>query len=84
VRDNGVGIPEHLQSRIFERFFRGGQWGQHGTEHVSGSGLGLSLVKAIVESHKGRVWVESEEGKGAAFYLAIPGISEPRNISYSQ
>jgi signal transduction histidine kinase len=69
VKDNGVGIPAELHTQIFERFFRGRQ---KGMEHVSGSGLGLSLVKTIVENHNGRVWLESQEGVGTIFYVSIP------------
>lgn len=68
VEDEGVGIPSTLHEQIFERFFRGQQ---AGVEHVSGSGLGLSLVKAVVESHHGRVWVESDIGHGAKFTIAV-------------
>lgn len=69
VADTGVGISEELQSKIFERFFRGKQ---QGMEHVTGSGLGLSLVKTIAENHRGKVWVVSKEGQGSKFYLMIP------------
>jgi two-component system phosphate regulon sensor histidine kinase PhoR len=69
VSDTGVGIPEEMQPRVFDRFFRGNQ---RGVEHVSGSGLGLSLVKAVVENHRGRVWLQSVVGQGTTFYVAIP------------
>lgn len=66
IRDNGVGIPEDLHGRIFDRFFRGQQ--DH-YQHVSGSGLGLSFVKSIVENHQGSISVESEPNKGSCFQL---------------
>jgi signal transduction histidine kinase/GAF domain-containing protein len=69
VKDHGVGISDDLQERVFERFFRGQQ---EGVEHVSGSGLGLSLVKTIVERHGGRVWLESQVGDGTTFFVAVP------------
>jgi signal transduction histidine kinase len=69
VADSGVGISEDLQSRVFDRFYRAKQ---KGVEHVSGSGLGLSLVKTIVENHHGRVWLESKEGVGTHFFVALP------------
>ncbi len=72
VQDTGVGIPEAMQTQVFERFFRGRQ---KGVEHVSGSGLGLSLVKAIVENHRGRVQLESQEGIGSTFRMIIPAAS---------
>lgn len=71
VQDNGVGIPDHLRDKIFERFYRGQQ---SGIEHISGTGLGLSLVKAVVENHHGRVWVDSAQGQGSTFYVHLPTI----------
>jgi len=69
VRDNGVGIPASIQPRIFDRFFRGQQ---EGVEHVTGSGLGLSLVKTIVENHNGKIWFESEQKIGTTFFVSVP------------
>lgn len=69
VRDTGIGIPPEIQPFIFDRFFRGQQ---PGAEHISGSGLGLSLVKTVVESHRGHIRVESAVGSGTTFYLSIP------------
>ncbi len=69
VQDSGVGIEKDLQTRVFDRFYRANQ---KGTEHVSGSGLGLSLVKAVVENHRGRVWLESEPGLGTTFFVSVP------------
>jgi PAS domain S-box-containing protein len=71
VQDNGPGIPPEDQSRVFDQFYRGHQ---PGTEHVPGSGLGLSLVQAIAQQHRGRVWVESEgtPGSGSTFGIALP------------
>lgn len=72
VQDTGIGIPPALHEQIFERFFRGRQ---KGVEHVSGSGLGLSLVKTIVENHHGRISLTSEEGQGTTFIVSIPALS---------
>ncbi len=69
VVDTGVGIRVEDQSKIFERFYRGQQ---QGVVHVGGSGLGLSLVRAIVNSHKGEIGLESEPGKGTAFHVWLP------------
>jgi signal transduction histidine kinase len=69
VTDTGIGIPAEMLSRVFERFFRARQ---PGTDHISGSGLGLSLVKAVIDAHGGRVWLESRAGEGTTFYLALP------------
>jgi two-component system phosphate regulon sensor histidine kinase PhoR len=69
VRDNGIGIAPLDQPRLFEKFYRGGQ---RETYQQRGSGLGLAIVKSIVERHGGRVWLESQLGKGSIFYLEIP------------
>src|SRR5204863_2684941 len=69
VKDTGIGLPQEEQDRIFEKFYQvkvGGAWPAKGT------GLGLAIVKSIVESHRGKVWVESEPGKGADFRFLIP------------
>lgn len=69
VQDNGVGIPAEYHTRVFERFFR---VQQPGVEHISGSGLGLNLVKTIVNAHAGRVWLESEPGQGTTVFIWLP------------
>jgi PAS domain S-box-containing protein len=69
INDNGIGISPMDQPRIFEKFFRGHQDDQ---AEIQGSGLGLSIVAAITEQHGGKVWFESQLGKGSTFYLAIP------------
>ncbi len=69
VRDSGVGIPAEHISHLFERFWQGS-----GSDR-RGAGLGLSIVKGIMDAHHGRVWVESAVGAGSTFYLAIPTVS---------
>ena len=69
VRENGIGIAPVDQARLFERFYRGAQ---QGARQQRGSGLGLAIVKSIAERHGGRVWAESQLGKGSAFYLELP------------
>lgn len=69
VEDNGYGIPDGLQPHIFERFYRAKQ---PGAESIPGTGLGLSLVKAIVERHSGDVWFKSSPGVGSTFGLWLP------------
>lgn len=69
VRDDGIGIPKDQQKSIFERFFRAQNAIKAETE---GSGLGLFIVKSIIERHGGRTWFESEEGRGVTFYFTVP------------
>jgi len=67
VKDNGIGIKEEYFDKIFEIFQRLGK-----REDVEGTGAGLTIVKRIVQMHKGKIWVESKPGEGAAFYFTIP------------
>ena len=69
VEDTGPGISEEYHEKIFEKFIQV----QNGKERVKrGTGLGLPIVKYIIKHLGGRVWVESEEGKGAKFFFALP------------
>jgi PAS domain S-box-containing protein len=69
IKDDGIGIPKAQQSRIFEKFFRADN---ALAQKAEGTGLGLYIAKAIVEAHKGKIWLESEENKGTAFYFSLP------------
>ena len=68
VQDTGRGIPEEEQRRLFQPYHR--QLSDR--EHLSGLGLGLALCKNLVQLHGGRIWVQSQEGKGATFSFSIP------------
>ncbi len=69
VRDTGIGIPEKEIPKIFTKFFRGSNVVKYETE---GTGLGLYIAKNIVESHGGKIWVESVEKRGSTFYFTLP------------
>ncbi len=73
VKDNGVGIPKEKQENLFKKFYQVSQG--HTREH-GGVGLGISICKGIVEGLGGKIWVESEPGKGTAFYFNIPNMGE--------
>ena len=76
VSDNGAGIPRQFLPRVFEKFFRAP--GQQGS---TGSGLGLSIAKEIVEAHGGRIRVESAEGKGTTFAFTLGDLAPLRSFS---
>jgi signal transduction histidine kinase len=69
VKDSGIGISKEDLPHIFDRFFR---VKGKATRHITGSGLGLSLVKEVVEAHKGYVDVKSDPGRGTTFTLSFP------------
>ncbi len=67
VKDNGTGIPKHIQSKIFDPFFTTKPVGK-------GTGLGLSICYSIIQKHKGKLYFETEEGKGTTFIVEIPAV----------
>jgi CheY-like chemotaxis protein/anti-sigma regulatory factor (Ser/Thr protein kinase) len=67
VRDTGPGIPQSEHHRIFENYYQG----QHLTKQYPGTGLGLAITQKLVLAMGGRIWLESEEGRGAAFFVTI-------------
>lgn len=76
VKDTGVGIPEEYRGKIFEKFVRA----SNNEDETSGTGLGLAISKEIIEAHNGRIWVESEEGKGSKFFFTLPRYSKLSDI----
>ncbi|MFB0507200.1 MAG: ATP-binding protein [Thermodesulfobacteriota bacterium] len=66
VSDTGVGIPEDQCEKVFDEFY------QVDRRRYGGTGLGLTIVKGIIEEHGGRIWVDSEVGKGSTFYFTVP------------
>jgi diguanylate cyclase (GGDEF)-like protein len=75
VKDTGIGIPAEALEAVFDRFYQVGNRRRHDR---GGMGLGLSIVKKLVEAHQGRVWVESEVGRGSTFTFVLPLIKEDR------
>lgn len=71
ISDTGIGIPKEGQQQLFTRFYRAENALR---EQTDGSGLGLFIAKSIVEKYKGKIWVESVEGKGSTFYVRLPTI----------
>lgn len=76
VQDTGIGIKKEDQDKIFEKFY---QADSSLTRQAGGSGLGLAICKAIIEMHGGRIWVESEFGKGATFRFLLPCAREKKS-----
>lgn len=71
VRDKGLGIPRHEQAEIFEKFVRGAASREHG---IKGTGIGLAMVRHIVQAHGGSVRVHSAPGEGSSFTIALPRV----------
>ncbi len=69
IKDSGIGIPKAQQEKIFEKFFRADN---AKIEQKAGTGLGLFTAKKIVEKHGGKIWFESNEGKGTTFFFTVP------------
>ena len=82
IKDDGIGIPKNEQLKIFEKFYRGKDVSHFST---TGTGLGLTIVKQIVEAHGGEIQVESEPGKGSMFTVTIPlfEVSSPQSTVFN-
>jgi signal transduction histidine kinase len=77
VQDNGLGIKREDQKKIFEKFFRAMN---KRVSEIPGSGLGLSITKSLVEMQHGRIWFESEYGRGSTFHFTVPVADEKTKI----
>jgi len=81
VTDTGIGIPATEHHHIFDQFYEIGDVLYHSSGHVEfksgGLGVGLSIAKIAVEQHHGKIWLESEEGKGSTFYFRLPKTQPP-------
>lgn len=69
IKDEGPGIPKEMHSAVFERYR---QLEQSSETKKKGFGLGLAICKALIEKHQGKIWVESDPGKGSSFCFEIP------------
>jgi len=67
VRDNGIGIDPRFHESIFDLFYR-----LQDLKNVEGTGVGLTIVQRVLQTYGGRIWLNSEKGKGATFFVAIP------------
>jgi two-component system, OmpR family, phosphate regulon sensor histidine kinase PhoR len=79
VIDKGIGIPASEQQKIFEKFYRGSE---PAIRRIRGSGIGLAITKHVAEMHGGKVWVESEPGKGSTFTLRIPILNAIKDLKF--
>jgi two-component system sensor histidine kinase BaeS len=76
VTDTGTGVPAEARERVFDRFYR---VDPSRSRRSGGSGLGLAICHEIAAAHGGRVWLESREGEGSAFSIALPSSASERS-----
>jgi light-regulated signal transduction histidine kinase (bacteriophytochrome) len=75
VKDNGIGFEQEYADKIFQLFTR-----LHGKHEYAGTGIGLSIVKKVVENHHGKVWAESKPGEGSVFTVLLPVVGEKEEL----
>lgn len=80
VADQGIGVPKDKQEKIFERFY---QVDGSTRRRFGGTGIGLAIVKRIIDAHKGRIWIESELDKGSTFFFTLPkaGLKKEKSLN---
>lgn len=79
ISDQGIGVPNEKQTRIFERFY---QVDGTATRRFGGTGVGLAIVKRVVDAHQGQVWVESKLGTGSTFFVMLPKLpGQPQDLA---
>lgn len=81
IKDSGIGIPPEEQTQMFKKFYRATN--ARGV-HIAGTGLGLYFSKLIVENHAGKIWFESEEGRGTTFFVSLPKTIEVGSLPNGQ
>ncbi len=78
VSDDGIGIPPEDREKVFERFYRAGNRSQ---VNAPGTGLGLAIAREVVDKHGGKIWLESELGKGTTFHFVVPAAGRDREAA---
>ncbi|HCB51357.1 TPA: hypothetical protein DEP21_02155 [Patescibacteria group bacterium] len=77
VKDTGIGIPQNMIEKVFDRFVRVNDFNENNTKEKEGTGLGLTISRSLVTLLDGKMWVESKEYEGSTFYFTIPYIQKP-------
>ncbi len=77
IKDEGIGVPEDKQQKIFERFY---QIDGSARRRFGGTGIGLALVKRIIDAHQGRIWVESTVGQGSSLFFTLPRVINTETV----